>query len=312
MRELNASRPSFSVGSLLMIGSLIAEENEQYYWPPKDPLRAGREKKKKKVFLPENGPFTYGNNGFNPTLKPSNSNSQRENSLTASTYPPWHPDFGKAREDDEDGEEEDAAQAAGVDTGESCIPPGTIPGSGPSQLTSQQRWPIEEEDSESSSDEEGEETAKTLTSSRVRRGSEGYEVRPKRYDVAYAVQEERDDGYDDYEDDDEVNQYGYDNYDDRDEDKQWDWQRRQAEEEKLRMMLEEEMKRSGMTIAHDPPPEWQMPDHQDQTTTTSSSSSVLLPSQIMRRRSQWQEFNSQSHQQNQGTAKGLTSATDSL
>lgn len=249
---------------------------EQYYWPPKDPSRETREKKRKAAKLSSSGPFTYGNNGFNPSLVPSNSLRARRQVIT---HPPWHPDFDKAQEE-EDEEDIDAAQASGVDRGDSCVPPGTIPGSGSAYLEEA------ESGSSSSNSSDEEETQKTLTKSRVRRGSEGYEVRPKRYEVAYAAWEDHGkdgDPADDYDDDDdEKNHYGFDEYDDEDEqDNEWDWQRQQEEEDKLRMMLEEEMRTTGLVTSHDPPPDWQVEDE---------SSSILLPSQVMRRRSQWQQF----------------------
>ncbi|UZJ53767.1 hypothetical protein CBS101457_003087 [Exobasidium rhododendri] len=289
------------------------DEREQYYWPPRDPSQAAREKKKKKKSrrapFSSHDPFTYGNNGFNPALRPTNSTSRQAIGLTSSAFPPWHPDFRREADHDdemeEEEEEEDAAQAAGVDTNDSCLPPGTtIAGGTSSQLINRQRWKgANDTDSQSSSDEEEEETANTMTASRVRRGSEGYEVRPKRYDVAYAVQEEPDYYDDDDRYDEEADQLGFDDYDDDEEQdaKQWDWQRRQLEEEKLRVMLEEEMKRTGTTVLHDPPSDWQMPIQEgqaddDQGESILSSSSILLPSQIMRRRSQWQEHNALHHQ----------------
>jgi hypothetical protein len=298
------------LSGLLMHSRSSTDEREQYHWPPKDPLQAAREKKRKAkgrrgAPLSDSNPFTYGNNGFNPALKPGNSASRGGNGVTSSSVPPWHPNFGKDQVDDDigaGGEEEDAAQAAGVDTGDSCLPPNTLTnGHGSSQPFQRQKWAAEETDSDSSSDEEEEETAKTMTASRVRRGSEGYEVRPKRYDVAYAVQDEPDyyDDHDndDYYDDDEGNQHGFDDYGDEERDtKEWDWRRRQYEEEKLRVMLEEDMRRTGAAVLNDPPPDWQspaqedglIPDHEE---SRNGASSILLPSQIMRRRSQWLEHN---------------------
>jgi hypothetical protein len=280
---------------------------EQYYWPPKDPQRSARQKKKRA--LPSSGPFTYGNNGFNPALKPSNSTLPPANVLITSSLPPWHPDFKE--EEGLESDEEDAAQAAGVDKSDTCIPPGKLSGNGPAPppLIDMQRWAIEEE-SESESEEDEQENEMTMTRSRVRRGSEGYEVRPKRYDVAYAAQEWQESHHqnEDYDDEqEEADRLGYDDYDDDDEEeKEWSWQKRQEEEEKLRVMLEEEMRRTKVTVNHDPPADWQAPMELSGTTATttrpiatspasasasaSASSAVLLPSQIMRRRSQWQEY----------------------
>ncbi|CAO1619691.1 unnamed protein product [Parajaminaea phylloscopi] len=48
---------------------------EQFFWPPRDPTRPQRysNKPKGRFRLPERGPFTYGQDGFNPALVPSNS-----------------------------------------------------------------------------------------------------------------------------------------------------------------------------------------------------------------------------------------------
>jgi hypothetical protein len=193
-------------------------------------------------------------------LKPSNSAAFKSRQ-TKSDYPPWHPNYGRALDEDDSEEEADAAQASGVDLADSCVPPVKM------------KKIVEKDSEESSRSSSEEETARTMTKSRVRRGSEGYEVRPKRYEVAYAA-------FDDQEDEDERDKLGFDEYNDEEEDdREWDWQRRQEEEDKLREMIEEDMRASGPIVSHDPPADWQ-----------TDSTSILLPSQVMRRRSQWQDF----------------------
>lgn len=265
----------------------------QYLWPPKDPTRESRDEGKM-VKLSRNGPFTYGNNGFNPALRPNNTAS----SIKASALPPWHPDYGKPDEEDLEEEEEDAAQESGVDTGETCLPPGMASGS--SGIRKRIEKVIDGNDQAATDDEEGETSAPL--SSLVRRGSEGYEVRPRQYDLAYAAENPSDgyelnhEGYNDYDD--------YDDYDDDDEENDpdgriWDWKRQKEEEDRLREMLEEEMRKTGETALPDPPADWQMPNEggkgegegEGDEDDAMSSSAVLLPSQVMRRRNQWQQYN---------------------
>ena len=261
MRECSHGKPI-----LLSPPLALADDIEQYSWPPKDPLREGRETRKAR--LPGSDPFTYGNNTFNPALKPGNSATLRA-AHTVRAHPPWHPDFDK-RDDDDGEQEEDAAQAAGVDTGETCIPPGMV--------SAAPDFRAQDDGEHSSSCSEDEEDERTMTRSRVRRGSEGYEVRPKRFDVAYAAQELHD-----------AWSSGDDSDVEGDDERQWDWQRQRDEEERLRVMLEDEMKRTGSSVAHDPPADW-LGVTDDGAAATAANTAILLPSQVMRRRNQWHDY----------------------
>lgn len=65
-----------------------SEPSEQYSWPPKDPFRDIDAPRKE---MPSS-PWTYGNEGFNPSLQPSN---RRQ-----AAAPPYHPSYDKEEEDD--------------------------------------------------------------------------------------------------------------------------------------------------------------------------------------------------------------------
>lgn len=56
----------------------IIDSSAQYSWPPKDPYRDPPVDRRE---LPSD-PWTFGNDGLNPSLRPSNTNA-----------PPYHPSF---------------------------------------------------------------------------------------------------------------------------------------------------------------------------------------------------------------------------
>ena len=79
-------------------------------------------------------PWTYENNGPNPTLVPSNTQLRARRPPGASAVPPYHPDYEPPEDDYDDGERYAEYERARLDSG--------------------------------------------VGTARVRRGSEGYEVRP--------------------------------------------------------------------------------------------------------------------------------------
>lgn len=162
---------------------------EQYAWPPRDPLKAMQQHySRQKIGAPgEQYSMAPGEeaqqqqqhfSGFNSELKPSNSAKLRhrqawkededsegdgEGVAPASrsehyNLSPWHPDFTTGDNGDSSGSDPDAVFS--------------------------ESEPDEDEHGDGSSWDEAPAAAENVKS-HVRRGSEGYEVRPKRYDVAY-------------------------------------------------------------------------------------------------------------------------------
>ncbi|EIW86996.1 zf-DHHC-domain-containing protein [Coniophora puteana RWD-64-598 SS2] len=107
-------------------------------WPPRDPALVDASE-----FRLPDSPWTYANGGYNPSLAPSNarlrSNGAQRRQAGASALPPYHPDY---REDDDgQGTYADGPEIYSDDSGDEVV-------------------------------------AESTNAIRVRRGSEGYEVRP--------------------------------------------------------------------------------------------------------------------------------------
>ncbi|PWN91007.1 zf-DHHC-domain-containing protein [Acaromyces ingoldii] len=266
-------------GLVWRVGS-HAEWDDQYRWPPADPSAAAAAASRKAAavtpeMLKSRSPFTYGGDGFNPALTPSNSETLRQRkaahtidataeTTTATTMTttkqsttpyetgvssvsPWHPDFHRE-----------------IESGES------------------------ESESES---EDGQQGSRV----RVRRGSEGYEVKPRQWAIdetlddpdaggseeerAASEEEDGNDNDDEYGEERDEWTRGYEEMD-----REQAWLARQEEEERLRQLLEREMRARGATyIQYDP-----MMDHDDGLAVVDGGQ-PLLPSQVMQRRARWQE-----------------------
>lgn len=200
---------------------------EQYEWPPRDHSRTSYGKQR---------PVSDGRSGSNnirrAPLPGSTPTTLRHRG--ASRVPPWHPDY----------EQHNNTSAQGsFDT----------PSDSPATLGDQ--W-HSEEDGDRSDDE------MNYTRSHVRRGSEGYEVRPKRYDMAVEQEE--------WIDHDAV-------FDDTEDDELWAYRQREEEEERVRQQIQAQ---------------WISELRQGRRASSSDvqhSSTLLLPSQVMQLRLHEQE-----------------------
>ncbi|PWN32432.1 zf-DHHC-domain-containing protein [Meira miltonrushii] len=265
------------------------DEIQQFFWPPKDPEHLTQTRKRSRKADTSGDPFTYGNGGFNPALKPSNALRQR------SKVPPWHPDYEKEEEEDE----QDSAQQAGVDLTDGCLPNPTNEETDSSAFAfmdgaEYDRRQMEEMQSDNESDEEGQAitSAHEYTQTRVRRGSEGYEVRPKRYDVAYAYEAEEEEQRHrlEWEDDSEGSEgVHFIGGDGEQDERTWLWRQQQEEEEAVRQQIQEEWRKelrerglkdfkNDFTIQQDP---------------DRNGTKPLLPSEIMQKRAEWQSQQTQ-------------------
>lgn len=236
-----------------------ADYFEQYDWPPRDPNRTERAQR-----VPDatGSPFTYGNESLNPALVPSKGGSTLRKRNVART-PPWHPDYAGNEEEHADEAASDTAAEAGVDTGQSCAPPleAVMPGNKKTPVGWANTWQAEvhDESGGSTSESDGEGGAQGLdtqrwTRSRVRRGSEGYEVRPKRFDMAFVEEVEQQEQWPAprgpaelahyYGNDNEASDAGSAAGDDASEDDaEWLWQQQQHAEEMVRQQIQAEWRR---------------------------------------------------------------------
>lgn len=164
------------------------DEGAQYRWPPKDPTKNGWTAEAPPLFAPpgaaSTSPFTYGS-GFNPSLVPSNSVGLRQR-----TYPSHHYQQEEEREGEAEGEtssdsddeivqprqrmmaEPDADQLAALD-GYDDYPREAHQYQYEDQIDDDEGEEAEYNDEE---DEGGYDPQPRVM---VRRGSEGYEVRPR-------------------------------------------------------------------------------------------------------------------------------------
>ncbi|KDQ15704.1 hypothetical protein BOTBODRAFT_285774 [Botryobasidium botryosum FD-172 SS1] len=151
----------------------------QYIWPPRDPSTfesnshvPDKSSQRRRFKLPDS-PWTYGEEGFNPMLVPSNAQNRSRTGGVASAVPPYHPSYrpspqlnqGKEKENDKDGDGEDEDEE----------------GAGTSSSPSRASF---------SSDEDfNPQDIESPLAARVRRGSEGWEVRPFSFDLRERVRQ---------------------------------------------------------------------------------------------------------------------------
>ncbi|PWN41783.1 hypothetical protein IE81DRAFT_154034 [Ceraceosorus guamensis] len=215
--------------------------------------------------------------------------------LQRSALPPYHPDYEPPGLSEEVEYINTDAEAAGM-TEAGCLPSGAEHGSRRKE-TFPQMW-ADDDESEESVTESGSEYSQEVdmfSRSRVRRGSEGYEVRPKRFDLTFSHdatwQVGMDGGGVGYASDEEGEYSDYGSHgaqelrgsggratgrasslamgsddgrvSDFDEDEEGDWSERDAREEQLRKQLHEERRNKDWQPAYDPPENW------SPTTTTS-------------------------------------------
>lgn len=250
------------------------DEIEQYVWPPQDPSRSQRGRSGPDL---SGDPFTFGK-GLNPALQ---ANQRRGDASLrkrmVSRFPPWHPNYqqeAQAYDGVEADDEQDSAQQAGVDMDDGCMPP---------RLTEPDAYGS---DYETERDPQALTSAHTWTWSRVRRGSEGYEVQPKRYDLAFAA-EGRSRLSDEGEEEEEESASRSSQDSTRfvgangdEEEKEWLWRERQEAEEAMRQQIQAEWRkqlRQGRT-------NWQPIPQPDQQ----HGDAPMLPSQVMQRRAEGQ------------------------
>lgn len=328
----------------------LADPRDAFIWPPKDPSRSRklRAHQPGTAFQLSQTPFTYGD-GFNPALQPTNGMRRRAaagalegaeegeqtvretyaDPLARSAVPPWHPDFKHAEAErftqgatsgsDDGAPINTDAEAAGLTDDASCVPPAA--------RRARETFPALWADTSSASSlgsEGGSESGSSVggTRTRVRRGSEGFEVRPKRFDFAFAREEtewqigvdgggvgygEDEEGeYSDYGTHGEAlsgglsggvtgSQTGEDGSQGWDSDAQHpgseeegDFAIRDAREERIRKRLMEERTRSGTAAqpAYDPPPDWVPPSRPGEP-KAEPPKGPMLPSEVMRRRLLW-------------------------
>lgn len=264
------------------------DEIQQFFWPPKDPEHLTQTQKRTRRRPDKNGdPFTYGNNDFNPALRPSNTLRQR------SKVPPWHPDYEK-EEQEEDEDENDSAQQAGVDMTDGCLPKNTNDEGESSAFAFMDGAEYDRRQMEQMQSDESDEDDQAITSAhryrqtRVRRGSEGYEVKPKRYDVAYAYEAEEEEEQrqrleweNDSEGSEGVQLIGQDGEQDE---RNWLWKQERQKEEALRQEIQEEwrkeLREKGLKDFHN---DFQLNEDEER-----NRSKPLLPSEIMQKRMEWQ------------------------
>jgi len=123
--------------------------NVQYDWPPQDPSRLPNPRRP----AASTSAFVYGNNGFNPNLKPSSTRNRRNRP-------------------EEQNEEGDAAKEWESDGGRSSQHTGSSP----------EQYLSDYDDGEwSEGDKEAE--IRRRMKPRVRQGSEGWEVRPGQWEI---------------------------------------------------------------------------------------------------------------------------------
>jgi hypothetical protein len=121
----------------------------QFSWPPHYPAASKHEDPDKGFMLPAS-PWTYENGSFNPDLEPSNaylrsSSSKRRNNIRGAipSLPPYHPDYREGNSSHDCRYEHSSSEDSGM-----------------------------------FSEEESDDEQEGKRQNTVRRGSEGYEVRP--------------------------------------------------------------------------------------------------------------------------------------
>ncbi|PWN98619.1 hypothetical protein FA09DRAFT_271405 [Tilletiopsis washingtonensis] len=314
----------------------LGDYRDAFAWPPRDPTKQKRMKAHEPgtaFQLAEKSPFTYGDS-LNPALRPTNGLRRRatgagngeENASQRNTFaanpdedpmvhdaaPPWHPASHSASHDSDVPIDTDA-EAAGL-TEPGCIPPTAR--SRPKE-TFATLWANSSGSSIGSEGGSEGGSSQGGAVSRVRRGSEGYEVRPKRFDIAFARDEdewptgadgggvgylEDEEGeYSDYNEHGEQVLTGGSRGDDAESDDDWgsrpgsedegDWAARDKREEEIRRRLFKEGSPAERT-AYDPPPDWRPAEGDSASAGSLTASAVqdarpMLPSEIMRRRVEW-------------------------